>query len=97
MMSHRERKWDSAQAYLSLPLCRGFDPSDISLDGRSCRNQTHASGVGSRCAVITPNSRTGTALAIRTPSHRVTAGVLIAIEHRQHGPERACRSHLAAL
>src|SRR6202035_4662855 len=26
MMSHWERKWDSAQAYLSLPVCRGFDP-----------------------------------------------------------------------
>jgi hypothetical protein len=25
MMSHWERKWDSAQAYLSLPVCRGFD------------------------------------------------------------------------
>ena len=57
------------------------------MHGRSCRNQTHASGVGGRCAVITPNSQTGTAPAIRTPSHRVTAGVLIAIEHRQHGPD----------
>ena len=26
MMSHWERKWDSAQAYLSSPGCRGFDP-----------------------------------------------------------------------
>jgi hypothetical protein len=24
MMSHWKRNWDSAQAYLSLPVCRGF-------------------------------------------------------------------------
>jgi hypothetical protein len=26
MMSHRRRKWDSVQAYLSLPVRRGFAP-----------------------------------------------------------------------
>jgi hypothetical protein len=54
-------------------------------------------GFGDQPTTLSYTRMIGTDVANRTPSHRFTVGVLLAIEHRQHGPERACRSRLAAL